>query len=675
MSNAANKATESGQFGQAFRILRDADPQTFLMTFDKMLNKLNKEGLDTYGKKWNNVDLTPDELTMVGNIERGNQESYDSAFEQIQARIANEMPATAMEKINAWRHMSMLLNGKSNIRNVGGNTIMMAMRKSSQRVSGVLQKVLLPEADRTQAVLVSPEYKALATDHFEANKKELLGGANKYNENISLNMPGKRVFKNNALESTSKFTYKLLELGDTPFFKNAYIDRLASYAQSKGIKDFYQLPQAAFDTAKLEAQQATYKDMSALSTYLNKVKNPGKDASLGKKAIGFATEAALPFTKTPLNIIKRGVQFSPVGIINGMHMWKSKGLAAAGIDELAKGLTGTGVLGLGYMLAKNGVLTGKVSNDADMKAYDSNTGHSPFSILGKFDYSWAQPFSIPLSVGVEIYNALKDNPKDSAKMDSVVASNDTGKLQQMANGAANAIIEGMNASGDTIFNMSLMQGVEKLIGGQTGVMEGLAQLPQGYATQFIPALASQLAGTIDPLVRQPYVTGDKLGSLKSSVISKIPFASMSLPPKQTPFGEDMKKIENPIGRAFSQFLSPGTITKNQNIDPAVDTELRRLNESEGLKTQFPTMTPNYIEKTLTHPRITLTPDEATQYQRRVGQLTLSSFEKVMNKGSYINAHASKTKSTDEVKAGILSDMITKSKDLAKKEILKSKGLK
>jgi len=684
MSTAANRATESGQFGQAFRILRDADPETFLMTFDKMLKKLNKEGLDQYGKKWKDFDLKPNELDMIGKIERGNQTAYDDVLEKIQARMANEMPSSAFEKINAWRHISMLFNPKTHIRNVVGNGIMMAMRKSAQRVSGAIQKVL-PEAKRTQSVFVKKEYKDLASEYFEANGKELLSGANKFQEGISPTMRDKRVFRKSRigeklgkdidiLEKTRKFNYELLQMGDTPFFRNAYIDRLASYAQAKGEKDFSKLSQEAFDIARLEAEQATYKDASVIADFINKVKHPSKDASFGRKAGAVLTEAALPFTKTPINIIKRGMQYSPIGVANGLAGINSSKGAAMAIDELAKGLSGTGVLGLGYILASKGVLTGKSEKDVDLREYNKNTGQYPFSVFGKYSFDWAQPLSVPLSVGVEIYNAVKDNPEDVAKMDKVIASNDTEKLTKMASSISSAIVDGLNASGDTVFNMSVMRGVKLLLGGQQGVMEGLAQLPQNYATQFIPTLSNQISGTVDPLVRQTYVKGDMTKSFKNSIQSRIPLASKSLQPKQTPFGEDMKKIENPIGRAFGQFLSPGIITKNQNIPPKIDSELRRLNEF-GLTKQFPTIVPNYIEKTQAHPRISLSPTETTAYQKRVGELTLDSFGKIIDRGSYSNARPikSKNKTADEVRADLLADAISDAKAQAKKEILKGKG--
>jgi len=41
LADAAEKLTEAGQFSQAAKILRESDPETFLMTVDKQLRKLN----------------------------------------------------------------------------------------------------------------------------------------------------------------------------------------------------------------------------------------------------------------------------------------------------------------------------------------------------------------------------------------------------------------------------------------------------------------------------------------------------------------------------------------------------------------------------------------------------------------------------------------------------------
>ncbi|MCK9566391.1 MAG: hypothetical protein M0Q43_10115, partial [Methanothrix sp.] len=676
----ADHLTRAGQAVSAARMLERMSPAGIAKHMKIKLGELNKEGAKVYGKKWKDVALTDSEKEAISRLTKGDKAGYEKLYEQIQARIANELPATAMEKVNAWRHIAMLLNPKTQIRNVGGNMIMAAMRETAAKVSAGLQNVLLKPGERTQVFKAGKEYKDAAAAFYEANKKALLG-TNKYQENIKLNMPNKRVFadhkifgKTVSLEPVRKFTYKLLEMGDVPFFKRAYIDRLSSYAQAKGIKDFSKLPQEAFSTALKEAEQATYKDAHKISDALNKWKNPGVDAGIGDKALAFGTEALLPFTKTPINIIRRGLQYSPKGIIEGLHMWKSKKLAAEGIDEMAKGLTGTAIIGLGYLLAKSGVLTGKASEDADLKAYDTSTGNAPFSILGKYTYDWAQPFSVPLSVGVEIYNALKDDPLKVKQVEGIIQSDD-GRWTQIAKSMTNAVVDALTASGDTVFNMSVLKSVKYLLGNQQGVMAGLADLPQNYASQFIPTLSSQLAGTIDPTARQTYVKGNWPASAKGVLLNKIPFASMTLLAKQTPYGEDIKRIQNPLGRAAAQFLSPGAISVNQGVDSAVDAELRRLNKESGLKTQFPTMVPNYIEKTQKYPRINLTPEETVQYQKRTGQLTQEAFKKLINSGNYTNTKADKSKnmSADEVKAKMLAEAISDAKAEAKAEIVKKKG--
>jgi hypothetical protein len=689
LSNAAVRATEAGQYGQAFRILRDADSTTLLQTLEKQLKDLNKKGLEAYGKNWKNADLTQAELDTISRLPKGDEQAFVDALEKIQMRLANEMPASTMEKINAWRHMAMLLNPKTHIRNWIGNAIMKGMRKSAQRVSGVLQKTL-PKESRTQAVLVKKEYKDLAQQYFESNKKELLGGANKYREGVVLGMQDKRVFRKSrvaekfgkdvdVLESLRKFNYDLLQRSDNPFFRNAYADRLASYAQSKGIKDFSKLSEKAFDTARLEAEQATYKDASRISTYINDVKRAGTGtgATPGAKTKALVAEAALPFTKTPVNIIKRGVQYSPAGLISGLASVKSAKGAAAAIDEMAKGLTGTAVLGLGYLLASKGILTGKAEKDVDLREYNKSTGQYPFSVLGKFSYDWAQPFAVPLSVGVEIFNAVKDSPEDAAKMNALVEGQDDAKIIDIAKRLLGGMQDSLEASGDTIFNMSIMRGVKTLLGGGTkSFMEGMAELPKGYATQFVPTLANQFAGILDPTVREAYVKGDLGSSFKNALTSRIPGLSSALQPKQTPFGEDVKKIENLPGRAFAQLFSPGIITVDQKINPQIDLELKRLSEF-GLTKQFPTMVESYIAKTQTHPRVELTPEEKTEYQKRVGKLTETSFNKTLTSSEYRNAKADKKKgkSVDDVKSDILAEAISDAKAQAKKEILKKKGLK
>jgi hypothetical protein len=677
LSDAAEKLTQAGQFSQAAKILREADPETFLMTMDKQLKNLNKDGLDAYGKKWNNMDLTPEEIAGIQGLKRGDQAAYEAMFEKIGNRMADQMPSSATEKLTAWRHVSMLLNPKTQIRNIGGNALMMGMRRTSKQVSAVLQKVFLKAEDRTQVFIVQKEFKQAAKDYFEANKSDLLRGGNKYSEGIKLNMPNKRVFAKSRIgaklglnidlaEGTRKLTYKLLEMGDNPFYKNAYINRLASYAQAKGVKDLSKLGQEAFGIAKLEAEQTTYKDASALASLLTKWKHPGKGASLGNKVVAVGAEAILPFTKTPINIIKRGIQYSPAGILNGFSKISSKAGAGAAIDEMAKGLTGTGIVGLGAWLASKGVITGKAEKDTDLANYDKNTGNSPFSILGKYTYDWAQPFAVPFTIGAEIYNAVKDNPADVKKLQGAIESGNESTLQQLVQTAGSGLLDAFNASGDTVFNMSLLKNVKQALGGGTaGFMSGVAQIPQNIAMQFVPSVLSQVAGQVDTTVRNTYYKGQPLESMKATLQSKIPFASKSLPAKISPFGDPVQRTQNPYLRAFGQFVSPGNINVPQNVDPAVDAEIRRLQKDSGSVVQFPSVIDVPIE--FQGQTVTLTPKEIETFQTIMGETTAATFKDKIASPEY-------TQANDTDKAKMLQAAISAAKQDATYQTLQGRGL-
>lgn len=676
LSDAAAKATEAGQFGQAWHILRESDPATLITTIEKQIKKLNRDGLKTYGTKWNEIGLIPDELDAIGKVKPGDKEAYQALTEQIQKRIADILPAGSWEKLNAWRHIAMLLNPKTQVRNVIGNGIMLVMRRNAKKLSAVLQKTL-PAEQRTQVWKVKNEYKQIAENYFEANKKELLGGPNKYNETITLNMPDKRVFGTNALEGARKLTYKLLEMGDTPFFKNAYVDRLASYAQAKGIKDLTELPEEAFETALKEAMEATYKDTNRVAQAIAKWKNPGPDAGLGAKVGAFATEAVMPFTKTPLNIVSRGIEYSPAGVINGIYKLAKKQDAAEAIDVLAKGMTGTGIVALGYMLSRLGVLTGKSETDADLKAYNANTGKSPFSVWGQYTYDWAQPFAIPLSVGVEIFNALDKNPQELKAMDEAAMAGDNQTMLQVVETMAQGLVDALYASGDTVFNMSVLKGLKYMLNGQ-GFMQGVAELPMDYAGQFVPTIGGQAAGAIDQTVRNTYVKGAPMESFFNQQLNKIPFASKTLPAKQTPFGQDVQRIDNPAARTMAQFFSPGNVNLPQNVDPVIDAELRRLADL-GYKEQMPTMVNNYIEGDTSkdRPKVPLNADQTVQYQKLVGQETERKFKELMASSEYARpkkkTDAQKKKTDDELRAALLAKAIQEAKAEAKKTMLKNMG--
>ena len=110
-----------------------------------------------------------------------------------------------------------------------------------------------------------------------------------------------------------------------------------------------------------EAQKATYRDASAVANALNRF----SQLNAGTQIL---TESLMPFKKTPVNLLKRGVRYSPLGLIETLSrevykLRKGRATGSEFIDNLAAGLSGTMVLGLGYLLASLGLLSGGGDDD------------------------------------------------------------------------------------------------------------------------------------------------------------------------------------------------------------------------------------------------------------------------------------------------------------------------
>ena len=130
-------------------------------------------------------------------------------------------------------------------------------------------------------------------------------------------MPDKRVYANEALESTRKLTYKWVIFLSIGIYQPFLLMR-------KGHQELSPICRKMLLKLLKGRPRTQPKDASGLAEYLNKAKNPDPNAGLGAKAGAVVLEAAIPFTKTPINLIKRGIQYSPVSIVNGLNMMAKK---------------------------------------------------------------------------------------------------------------------------------------------------------------------------------------------------------------------------------------------------------------------------------------------------------------------------------------------------------------
>lgn len=649
--------TQSGQFSQAAAIaLLKNDPMTALQYIQKNIDRMNQEGLQKFGaKKWKNFSLMPEEIDGFSKIEYGDENALKSAFEQIGKRIQRDYPVTTMQKLVEASHIAMLLNPRTQIRNAVANLAFRPLNILNRKVSATAQNIY-KQFDKTyqpnQAFSISKKSKDLASEAYDMVKDSLSGSTSGKWENTLMDsarnadvfklrgdtnlvsrLPvlgnafgalneslgnfsrsvtgGQNVFEalsseKSVGENIRQFTYGLLELGDQPFVRQEFVDRMGSYIEARGYKSLDEIPNEAFDAATQSALKATFKDDNRLTRLVSSV----------KRESGLVGEVVLPFTKTPANIAVQAYDYSPAGLAAGITKWvKNGGDPSSYIDDISKGLTGTAAIALGALLYKAGVITGPASENADQAQYDKMQGKLPFAINvggNYYTFDWMQPASSALVLGSTLASQVeKDGSLD-------------------AESVAEAIRTSLVSMGDTLLDMSPLQSVADIFGGYgtptENVLSEFAEVPQ----RLIPSLTGAITRIVDPVQRQTFSNGDPVGTQLASAQSKIPGLSQSLPAAYDTWGREMTRADNIGEGIFNQFINPGEFG-NANPTP-MDDEISRLFEATGQTSVFPQKA-NWTE-TFGGESHKLSNEEYSDYQRTMGQISYQGAFSLMDSQLY-----------------------------------------
>ena len=688
LRDVSKKMTKSGQFNQAAVItLMKNEPMTALNYLERSLDDLNRAGAEKYGKKWKDFFLTEEEIQAFSQISPGDASAIQEAFEAVGKRISEEMPSTAWEKVVEASRISMLLNPRTNVRNLVGNAVMIPGRAVSDKVSALGQKAysfLNKEYQPTQAVKVSKQSKQLADQVWDGMKDEILSGGSKYADGNSVgnSLKGilkdaagdKVVFKKNAksvptkvidklfpgvlekanqamgknaadnrtvLETLRNFTYWCLEKGDNPFVERAFKSRLGSYIEARGYKSLDEISEEAFTTAFQSAMKDTFKDDNGLTKTLSGIKN----------RTGKVGEAVMPFTKTPANIAMRGLEYSPAGIVRAMSSFKNTRNIGALFDDLSKAATGTGAIFAGYALASSGILRGALSSDPDKAAFEKQQGKQPFSVeIGdkSYTFDWAQPAATPFIIGAALYDSLNSGEKGTDWLST--AANTAGAA---FSGAANKWLE-----------LSPLQDLADLFSSNNGDFgKNLAELPSNFIGRFVPSFFGATSRTIDNTKRQTYTSGNTWQSAVDSMKANIPGISQTLPAAVDTWGRDIQQSPDNAYRWAAQYLSPGRYSESTatEIDPVIS----ELYEATGESAVFPQKASWKITNG-GDASYSLNSREYSQYQRTMGQQSYSGAEALI--------HGYFEEMTDSQKSKALQIVYEGAKETAVQEILQARGV-
>ena len=644
LAELAEVGTTAGQAVQAFRMLKKMPKSYQLYYFQRVASRLNRQ----YSKQINSgkmSQITVDRELAKAVMDAKTREDLDAAIDALIQNIADQIPSTMWDKWNAWRYLSMLGNPKTHIRNLLGNAIFTPAKFAKDLVNAGLQTVLIKDPnERTSSLKGMLDRKArkpyleFAREDYEGIKKELQSGG-KYNPANEV-MDKKRVFKLPILEWLRRKNGDLLEDEDGIFLKFHYVNALTNFLTTKGLslkelqstREGAAILNAARQYAFLEAQKATYRDASAVATALNQLKRvPG---------IGILMEGLLPFAKTPINILKRGIEYSPIGLIRATTTELAK-LKNGDIDanqftnELAAGLTGTGIAILGFWLASQGILRGGDDDDDKQADADKLVGLQNYSInIGDTNYTidWMAPSALPLFVGAAVFDELKEK-----------------------NGLSGAdIYNALTVIAEPITQLSMLSGLNDTLKSAKWDDNPFASVVQsmasGYVSQGLPTALGQLARSFTEDRRTTYV--DKNSDIpqpiqrwfQTNVMGKIPGLNNGRATYIDAWGRK-DTTQSFLVRVFDNMISPGY--RNEINITSVDKELQRLADKTGTSVL---MSPadRYIE--FNNQKHNLTAEQYEVYARVRGNGTFAMLTELFNSDAYARlSDAEKAKAVQVIK--------------------------
>lgn len=673
----AMAGTTAGQTVQAMSLLNHQTPEGQAIWLQKSVEKMNNDLKKARGDKAQQFDLTGEMLEKITNSK--NNEELQNNLDEVYKELGQQVSKTTMEKIDSWRYFSMLANPRTHIRNIVGNIAMGKTQIFKNKVAGAIEAVVgkvNPEMERRHTLVpASSEIKDFAKNDI-VNVADRLGlNENKYNPKSRL-QNNMRTFKSDAMENSLgklfNFNDNALEAEDGWGLKAGYKKALAEYMTANkltpdNITDA-QLSKAR-NYAVEQAKEATFHQECKLASLINQLSNKNKFAK-------YTTDAILPFVKTPLNVAKSGLEYNPVGLAKSIvydtvQLRKGNITVNKYIDNISKGLTGTGISLVGYALADIGILKASGGDDDDKESYDESRGKQTYSIrIGDNTYSldWLAPTGIPLFVGAEMaeMTQAKKEEKSSSSTDDNSKYN---KILESGTNLLNAMTNSMNPMAE----MSMLSGLTSALSSyEQGSAQMIANMGtnsvKSYVNQFFPTALGQIAKTTDEYERS--TTSTKSGilpkavdSTKNQIMSKVPGLRQMLPTKTDIWGEDIKQPKNKLQRGLENAILPWTRKSIASTD--VDKELNKLYEKTGESS----ILPDTIDKTLTidSQKYRLTGEEYSKYKENFGKTSYKMLDNLVKSKEY-------KKLTDEQKQKSIENIYSYAKECNKVDYAKNNKL-
>ena len=680
LNNMVEHQRSAAQALQATRILKKLSPETQLYQVQRSVKNLQEEINKRYGDK-KSPKLKIDRELAERFLRAKDQKERDNVLTDIYRDIGRQMPSRFIDKWNAWRYLAMLGNARTHIRNIVGNAgfapVVAVKNAIATGIEAGVNKVSGGKLSRSKAFISGKSGKALfsaAAADFDKIQDVAMGGG-KYSEFANANKAieeGRVIFQSKVpglkqvskgLEKARRFNSAALETEDMWFSKPHYAYAMAQYCKANGITAEMIAEGKGIEKARKyaikEAQKATYRDTNAFSQFVSEIgRRRGSKNGVEKIATGII-EGILPFRKTPANILMRGVEYSPLGLANGIKqaLWDvrtGKKTGAEAIDSISAGLTGTGLLGLGVYLASQALLRGHGGDDDDKREFEDLQGHQTYSLElpdgTSITLDWLAPECLPLFIGVNLWEETNGGKESLTLSELLTAiSNVSEPLLEMS------CLQSLNAIFDVV-GYAKSDGIAAL-------PKAVASAATSYLTQALPTLLGQAERTGEGKRYTTY-TNKNNKYLTPDMQYAVGKASARIPGwdyNQIPYIDAWGRTEltgKPGERAFNNFLNPA-YTSNIDESP-MEKELMRLYNATG-ESVFPSRASKNL--TVNGEAVTLGADDYVKYAQQKGQGAYKRLTALTRDSEY-------KKLTNEEKVQCVKDLYTLTDQIAKSKVSK-----
>ena len=654
--------TKAGQAIQMYSVLSRLTPEGMVKYAQSELSEAYDKYSDGKSKKWIDknreaFDLTPEEtqyivdtMKKVGTMEDGREKTVEIA--KIQKMLQNKLPPSTGAGIKSWMRISMLLNPKTQVRNVMGNAVISPVNMFADAVSAIADKHIAKKTGiRTTGTTKVKQYiKGMKKGLFESyddfrqkiNTRDVNGNRFEVGEGKSFNENHKGILSktrntiSKGLNATDRLLGFVLDAGDRGFYEASFTNSINNQLI---LNNTTEVTQDMIDIATQEALSRTWQDNNNYTKFVLDIRRGMNKVNVKGYGLG---DILIPFAKTPANLTKAIIDYSPVGltktlIADGKRLKNSfsngqydSKLQHQFVQNLGKATAGTMLYVLGYALAKANITSGANDEDKDVSNFMKNTlGIQPYSVkIGNhsFTYDWAQPVAAPFAIMAD----LKNNSNEKASLTEQIASV-------------------MDTGFNILLEQSFMSSIQDVLGSYGSKAEAIGNQVLGLPARAVPTFLKQINDMIDGKTRMVYEKGKNIESGVNQVKTKTPGVSKSLPVKRDTLGREVEKYggEN---NAFNVFINPTNTSKGKTSESAK--EIYKIYKETGDKTIMPREPASILK---------LSNKETSEFLKISGGIVEDNVKKLKTNSEY-------KKLTSEEKAEAIKGIVDYAYNKAKSEV-------